>query len=58
MKTEKYIVIKENTLDFKVGQTVELTEKKASALIGKIKLKSEYKQKKTKKKINLVKEDK
>ena len=39
--TKKYIVEMKHTLNYKVGQMVELTDKKAKSLSGKIRLKSE-----------------
>ncbi len=41
MSKKKYIVTMKHTLGYKVGQMVELTDEKASALIGKVRLKSE-----------------
>ena len=40
VKTEKYIVIKKHTLNHEVGAEIDLTEDKAKALVGKVRLKS------------------
>ena len=37
-KKKKYVVLKKHTLDYEVGQVVELTETKAKALTGKVRL--------------------
>lgn len=39
--TEKYIVVKPNTLKHEVGDVVELTERQSKTLIGKVKKQSE-----------------
>lgn len=39
--TKKYVVTMKHCLNYKVGQVVELTDKKAAALSGKHRLKSE-----------------
>jgi len=39
--TKKYVVTMKHCLNYKVGQMVELTDKKATALSGKVRLKSE-----------------
>ena len=41
MSNKKYIVTMPHTLGYKVGQMVELTDKKAKSLSGKVRLKSE-----------------
>lgn len=40
-ETKKYIVTMPHTLNYKVDQMVELTDKKAAALSGKVRLKSD-----------------
>jgi len=40
-KKDKYVVIKKHTLNHKVGDVVSLTEKKAKALIGKVRLQAD-----------------
>lgn len=39
--TKKYVVLMKHTLNYKVNQIVELTDKKAESLSGKVRLKSE-----------------
>lgn len=39
--TKKYVVLMKHCLNYKVGQVVELTDKKAASLAGKVRLKSE-----------------
>lgn len=34
--TRKFVVVKKHTLDYKIGETVELTAREAKALIGKV----------------------
>ena len=40
-KKLKYVVIKKHTLDYEVGQVVSLTETKAKALVGKVRLQAD-----------------
>lgn len=40
-KTAKFVVVKKHTLDFEVGQVVELTANQARSLVGKIRLKKD-----------------
>jgi len=40
-KTEKYIVEKKHCLGHKIGAEIDLTEGKAKALVGKVRLKDE-----------------
>lgn len=40
-KTEKFVVVKAHTLGHKIGDVIDLTEAKAKALIGKVRLQSE-----------------
>ncbi len=40
--TKKYVVTMKHCLNYKVGQMVELTDKKAKSLHGKVRLKSEF----------------
>lgn len=40
--TKKYVVTMKHCLNYKVGQMVELTDKKAASLSGKVRLKSEF----------------
>ena len=39
--TEKFVVIKKHCLNHKVGAVIELTEKQAKSLVGKVRLQSE-----------------
>lgn len=39
-KTEKYVVVKAHTLGHKIGDVIPLTEAKALALVGKVRLQS------------------
>jgi len=39
--TKKYVVTMKHTLNYKIGQMVELTDAKAKSLSGKVRLKSE-----------------
>ena len=40
-KTEKFVVVKAHTLGHKIGDVIDLTETKAAALVGKVRLQSE-----------------
>ncbi len=40
-ETKKYVVIKKHTLGHKKGAVISLTDKKAQALVGKVRLQSE-----------------
>jgi len=42
--TQEYIVTQKNTLDYKVGQKVKLTDSMAKALVNKVRLASEMAQ--------------
>jgi len=41
-KTQKFVVVKNHTLNHKIGDKIDLTEKQAKNLVGKVVLASEY----------------